>query len=306
LNFVGNFEMNKLNRFGYYLIITVTVFASSFAKADWYVKDAQLARILAKEATIDKVRVAVQNTETAVGQGTKTDNVNTKLHTINENITKLTNQFSFNKKTFPTYEASNYLGQFRKVTAAISTIKTETVFITPKLKCNDLTLKDTKNDKGDVGLSMFGTAGEAASFAGKATLLLLKNGNGFNNKAYENLKELNTACENINTLVAEMYKEANSFNSQIYAIQEKINSYKDSIKPKAPATSAGSSSSSTAGENKTDSYADLAMISLELQIIQASQANIIGVHASNAAMFKFQIQAAKELYLKLSVKRMLG
>lgn len=298
--------MKKFNQLCINLLVVLVAFASSFAKADWYVKDSNLARILAKETTIADVKTAVENTATSVGKGTVEDNVNTKLKKINENITVLTNQFSFNKKTFPTYEASNYLGQFRKVTAAISTIKTETVFITPKLKCNDLTLKDTKNDKGDVGLSMFGTAGEAASLAGKGTLLLLKSGTGIANKAYENLKELNTACENINTLVAEMYKEANSFNSQIYAIQEKINSYKDSIKPKAPATSAGSSSSSTAGENKTDSYADLAMISLELQIIQASQANIIGVHASNAAMFKFQIQAAKELYLKLSVKRMLG
>lgn len=311
---MGQITMKKFNQLCINLLFALAAFASNSANADWYVKDRDLigvAKILATEKTIAAVKTAVGNVETEVknikelslGTGSKTDNVNTKLKTINENITELTNQFSFNTRTFPTYQSSNYLNQFKTVTVSLSSTKIVTVFISPKLKCDDLTLED-KQSKIETGvMSQFGAEGNAAWQVGQNVLLGLKNGFG---KATEDMKALNTTCKNINTLVAEMYEEANSFNSQISGIQEKINSYKSVIKPKPPATPAGTSSSAKSSEDKTDSYADLAMISLELQIIQASQANIIGVHASNAAMFKFQIQTAKELYLKLALKRMLG
>jgi flagellar biosynthesis/type III secretory pathway protein FliH len=311
---LGQITMEKFNQFCINLLFALAAFASNSANADWYVKDIELretAKILATEVTVAAVSKAVSAVETEVknikdlslGTGSNTDNVNTKLKTINENVTELTNQFSFNTRTFPTYQSSNYLNQFKTVTVSLSSTRTVTVFISPKLKCDDLMLEDTKSDIKMGAMSQFGAIGTAAWAKAQGYLLGLSNGSG---KAYENMKALNTACKNINKLVAEMYEEANSFNSQISGIQEKINSYKSVIKPKPPATSAGTSSSATSSENKTDSYADLAMISLELQIIQASQANIIGVHASNAAMFKFQIQTAKELYLKLALKRMLG
>jgi hypothetical protein len=296
--------IKKLNQLCNSFLVAIAVFTSSFANADWYVKDSELIKVantLATETTIAKVSKAVAAVETEVkniktlslGTGTATDNVNTKLKTINENITELTNQFSFKDRNFPTSPVSSYL----------DSPSNKSVLVAPKLKCGDLEVVDSS--KGNMGnMDTFGSKATAAWNVLKNTGMKFAQSSIVSENA-KSIKTLYTACTSINNLVGEMYAEAASFNKQINTLQEKINNYEKIVKPRAAATTDGSSSTSSS-DKTTHSYADLAMLSLELQVIQASQANIIGVHASNTAMFKFQIQALKEVYLKLSVKRMLG
>jgi hypothetical protein len=189
------------------------------------------------------------------------------------------------------------------VSSYFDILKNKDVLVAPELKCDDLEVKDSSN----------GNMGNVDKFGSSATIAwntLKTLGMGMakvssTSKNAKSMKALKTACTEINDLVAAMYAEQKSFNIQIKALQTTINTYEKIVKPKAAATTAGSSSTSSS-EASTTSYGDLAVLSLELQVIQVSQANIIGVHASNTAMFKFQIQALKDLYLKLSIKRVLG
>jgi hypothetical protein len=280
--------MNRLNRFGHYLIVLVAVFASSFANADWYVKDKDLisaVNTMKASKSLADVITSVNKVSTYIGEGKDTDNVNTKLKEANENIGTLTKQFIFDKKSLPTFSATYYLN------GANQDIEIET----PVVNCEGNSAED-KSDTSGLGSSV----SAAVSASVKAAKLALSTA------AFASPSgPLNEACKQINTEIKAMYDERKAFNKQIKLLQNKINSYENEINPAYKITNGKIVASTATNGTALTTYAELSILAIQLQIVQASQANTIGIHASNVEMFKMKIQTAKEEYLRIAIKRLL-
>lgn len=289
--------MNRLNRFGHYLIVLVAVFASSFANADWYVKDKDLitaVNTMKASKSLADVITSVNKVSTYIGEGKDTDNVNTKLKEANENIGTLTKQFIFDKKTLPTFTATYYVNA--------DAAKTEIEIKTPEVNCEG----NVAEDKSKISSLSSGNVSAAVNAAVSLAKLSVS-GAAFASSD----GPLNLACKKVNLEITAMYEERKAFNKQIKLLQDKINSYENEINPaykitngKIVASTASTASTATNGTALT-TYAELSILAIQLQIVQASQANTIGIHASNVEMFKMKIQTAKEEYLRIAIKRLL-
>lgn len=284
------------------LIAVITVFSSGYANADWLVKDKTLIEAVndmrGRKSLLD-VTNAINDVKTYVGSGTSSNNLNTKLDDIktyvgegtktdnlNTKLNFLTQQFLTIKKEFIKVDSITYLKKYDKSSA-------------PTVNCAGLKSDDYKSiDSDKITNSAAKKAFDASKLLAKAYTIVKGTASSLEETSpSETAKTLLGSCSYVNSLVTEMYEESNAFYVHIKTLQEKIDVIaKKGLTPALVNTT-------TTGK---DTFADVAVISLELQIIQASQANAIGVHAANVEMFKFKIQTAKENYMKLAIKKLLG
>jgi hypothetical protein len=269
--------------------------ASSFAGGNWSVKDDDLINAVERVEKINQeIRTAAQAIQTATFNiqtatfnisdklGTDTDSAITRLRTIDNKVITIDGKLNIPA----TVLKENSVTLFARIEQHEAVGTTYTVPVdyhkAPTIDCGDkrfeFTMPTTIEDAAKTYLPGLG-----AVFKDYYT------------KWTQKEKSLTEACKDINFVVAQMYAENKSFEEQIKLLQTAINTF--NITP--------STQSGVSGTTGT-TYGSLAAMSFNLQTIQASQANIIGIHASNVEMYKMKITAAKEEYMRLSLKKLLG
>jgi Cobalamin adenosyltransferase len=265
--------------------------ASSLAGGNWSVKDDDLIEVVGRVEEINKeIRTAAQaiqtrtfNIQTATFKisdklGTDTDSAITRLRTIDNKVITIDGKLNIPA----TVLKDNSVTLFTRIEETVSLGVTRTLKVdyheAPVIDCGDKRFE----------FKMPTTIEDAAKD------YLPKLGD-FYKKWTQSEKSLTEACKDINFEVAQMYAENKSFEEQIKLLQTAINTF--NITPSTPSGASGTTGTT---------YGGLAAMSFNLQTIQASQANIIGIHASNIEMYKMRITAAKEEYMRLSLKKLLG
>lgn len=95
-------------------------------------------------------------------------------------------------------------------------------------------------------------------------------------------KDIAASCENINTIAKKIFSETRDLYDKLIIIQNKLFGYKIL---------------------KTTDPGQLASLAFELQTLQASQANLIGMHMATLEAYKLNLESAKHSYLKISFRK---
>lgn len=90
------------------------------------------------------------------------------------------------------------------------------------------------------------------------------------------------SCEKVNTTANAIFSETKKLYGSLKVIQNKLNKYSVAV---------------------TTDPGKLASWSFELQILQASQANLIGMHMATLELYKLNLEVAKYNYLQLSLRK---
>ena len=94
--------------------------------------------------------------------------------------------------------------------------------------------------------------------------------------------DIRTSCEDINAIAEKIFSETRNLYDKLLIIQNKLLGYTIAA---------------------TTDPGRLASLTFELQILQATQTNLIGMHMATLDAYKLNLEAAKYKYLQLSFKK---